>query len=495
MLTTENIARQLLSPHLAARPDKIAFILGGRTLSYRQLCEGSYRFASQLQAEGIPVGSRAAIVLPDCFALIQSFLGCILAGVVPVLSNPAAPGEDIAFMLDDIDAALLITRPDSAAVKAAKPGVRIQPVSDDQAFDDMLAAQTAEAQVNQPHESDIAFMLYTSGSTGEPKGVPHRHGDIPFTIEAFDGYVTQMTENDLVFCVSKLFFTYGLECSLCFPINIGATAILLPDRPTPEEILRTLERYRPSLFFCVPTLYNLLLQTVVDAAPFQSLRMTISAGEVLPESLCTEWHAMTGLELFDCMGSTETLSSFLANRAGENMPGSSGRLIAPFEAKIIDGDGQAVAQGEAGELLVRGGSIAPYYWNRPEETAKTMLADGWLRTGDVYIERDGYYFHQGRANDLFKVNAEWVSPSVVENVLRTHPAVKECAVAGRTVAGVLRPWAFVVPVPGIEQTGELLADMRDHIKQQLPRHMVPVRFVFVEELPKTSTGKIQRFKL
>lgn len=498
MPTVQNIAQLLLAPHPTARPDKTAFISDDRKLSYRQLCEGAYRFAHWLQAEGIPVGSRAVIVLPDSFALIQSFLGCILAGVVPVLGNSAAPADDVTFLLQDVEAALLLTRPDSVAVQAMQTtphAVRLLLVESDQAFCELLATHPANAKVFQPKQDDIAFMLYTSGSTGDAKGVPHLHPALLFSIETLGRRLFEITEADTVFVTSKLAFVFGVVCNIVLPIHVGATAILMPEQPTPEILLDLIVRHRPTVLMSVPTVYNLLLKTATSATPLQTLRLCVSAGEALPTSVSDEWEATTGVALMDCIGSTETLNAYIVNRVLPDGSGSVGHVVPPFEARLADDAGRTVVPGEAGELQLRGNSIAPYYWNRPETTAETMLPGGWLRTGDVYIERDGEYLHQGRSNDLFKVDAQWVSPTLVENALRTHPAVRECAVAGRPVADMLRPWAFVVLNAGIVQNGELIGELRDHVCSQLPRFMAPARFVFMDELPKTSTGKVQRIRL
>ncbi|MBS1187737.1 MAG: benzoate-CoA ligase [Burkholderiaceae bacterium] len=498
MTTIQNIAQLLLAPHLAARPDKTAFIQGERKLTYRQLCEGAYRFAHWLQAEGVPAGARVAIVLPDSFALIQSFFGGILAGVVPVLGNSAASADDIGFLLQDVESTLLLAPPESVAAKAAQGApraVRLLPVESDQTFEQLLAAHPASASVFEPEQDDIAFMLYTSGSTGEAKGVPHRHSALLFSIETLGKRLFQITENDTVFVTSKLSFVFGVVCNIVLPVNVGASAMLMPDQPTPEILLQLILRHRPTVLMSVPSLYNLMLKAMTNSKQLHGLRLCVSAGEALPASIAAEWHDTNGVALMDCIGSTETLNAYIVNRISPDGSTSFGSVVPPFEARLANANGQPVVRGEAGELQLRGGSIAPYYWNRPEITAETMLAGGWLRTGDIYIERDGGYVHQGRTNDLFKVDAQWVSPTLIENALRTHPAVHESAVVGRLVADMMRPWAFVVLAPGFAPGGELIAELREHVGAQLQRFMVPVRFVFMDALPKTSTGKVQRLKL
>ncbi len=490
-----NTALSLLQPHLSVRPDKTALICGERTLTYRQLWDFSQRFSAFLEARGIPSGSRVAIVLPDGFAYYYVFFGCLLSGVVPVLLSTLLSRDEYAFILRDAEARLLVTTSDSPSGTIEQEHFRPILVDTDALLEKALAVYPADILPFEPDSSDIAFMLYSSGSTGKPKGVPHRHGDILFTVETFGKQILRLTENDIVYSSSKLFFAYGFGNSLSFPLSAGASVVLFPGRPSPGDVLRIFGEHRPTVFFGVPSLYNLLLKTIENASFHDSLRLCISAGETLPASIFAEWKALTGLEIIDGIGSTELLHIFIANRPGAAIPGCSGTIIPPFEARIIGEDGNIVAPGEPGELLVRGASGAPYYWNRPDKTAATMLSGGWIRTGDIYTERDGYFFHEGRVDDLFKVDAQWVVPVTVENALRTHPDVVECAVVGRPLAGMLRPWAFVVLAPGHERSGVMTAALREHVRTRIPLHMVPVGFDFLDELPKTGTGKIQRFRL
>ncbi|MEI8191905.1 MAG: benzoate-CoA ligase family protein, partial [candidate division NC10 bacterium] len=358
-----------------------------------------------------------------------------------------------------------------------------------------LDASSPELDPYPSREDDIAFLLYSSGSTGKPKGVPHRHGDMPFSAETFGRQVLGVSSDDLVFSASKLPFAYGLGNSISFPFSAGASVVLYPGGCTPDQVLRLITTYRPSLFFAVPTLYNLLLRTFEGEIRFPSLRLAVSAGEPLPASTYHAWKTRTGVELLDGIGSTEALHIFISNRSGDVRPGSSGRPIPLFEAKIVDETDRPVATGQAGHLLIRGKSTAPCYWNRPEKTQETMLADGWLRTGDIYVEEDGYYTYQGRGDDMFKVEAQWLSPIRVEDALRDHPAVLECAVTSRKLEGLVRPVAYVVPVEGVTTGPAIARDLLRHVSAKLPAWMCPVQVVFCAEIPKTSTGKVQRFRL
>lgn len=337
-------------------------------------------------------------------------------------------------------------------------------------------------------------MLYTSGTTGKPKGVPHRHADLLVPARTW-GEVLGIVGQDVIFSASKLYFAYGLLAGLILPLSAGATVALYPDKPGAYELFAVIAERRPSVFFGVPTLYGLMIRAFDATARLESLRLCVSAGEALPPVLFEEWKRLTGLELLDGIGSTEACNVFISNRPGRVKAGTSGQVVPGYEVKLVDDAGRPVASGERGHLLVRGGAFARSYWNRPEKTRETMLADGFVRTGDVYVEQDGYYAHQGRSDDMIKAGAHWVSPVRIEDVLLTHPAVAEAAVAGCRVDGLERPCAFVILRAGIAPGPALSGELRRFAKEKLPPYMCPVRFEFPLELPKTPTGKIQRFKL
>lgn len=490
-----NVVCELLDPHVTSRGDQTAVYYQDQRISYARLQEQVNRFGNLLKELKVPPGERVLIALPDCPECVYAFLGSIKYGAWPVLVSPLLPPDAYAFMLNDSQASVVITTNASQAPQVRSEHLRHLLCIDDQGFAAKAAAASPELDPYPSREEDIAFLLYSSGSTGNPKGVPHRHRDLPFTADVYARQVLQISSEDLCFSASKLFFAYGLGNSLSFPFRAGAGVVLFPGKATALEVCKIISSYRPSLFFGVPTLYNLMLKTLNETDSLKSLRLCASAGEALPAATYLSWKKLTGLEIIDGIGSTEALHIFIANRPGAVRPGTSGYLVPPYEARIVDNDGVPVASGEPGHLLIRGKSTAPFYWNRPDKTAQTMLAYGWLRTGDIYIEEEGCYSFQGRADDMFKVDAHWVSPLTVEEALREHPGVLECAVTWRKLEGLVVPRAHVVLNPGFQEGMKLYRDLRAHVLQRLPEYMCPVEIVFSAELPKTDTGKIQRFRL
>ncbi|MGA2404994.1 MAG: benzoate-CoA ligase family protein [Syntrophobacteraceae bacterium] len=490
-----NAACELIDRHVNTRPDKTAIYHGSEIISYGSLQERMNRFGNMLKELGVLPGERIVIALPDCPECIFAFLGAVKYGAWPVLLSPQLSKDTYEFILNDSTAIAVVTAGDSNILQADTPDLRHHVRVDDESFARMLEEASSELDAYASREDDITFMLYTSGSTGNPKGVPHRHRDMVFTAEAYAGGVLGMSENDICYSASKLFFAYGLGNSLSFPLFHGASVVLYPHACTPADFIEILSQYRPTLFFGVPTLYNLLLQYLDQTVSFESLRLCVSAGEALPAPVYTGWKDSTGLEILDGIGSTEALHIFISNRQGSACPGATGFLVPPYEAKIVDDGGNSISSGQPGLLLIRGLSTAPFYWNQPEKTSQTMLEDGWLQTGDIFVEEAGCYTYQGRADDMFKVAGNWVSTSRVEHAIREHPAVFECAVTCRTFEGFARPVASVVLTPGILQGPRLAGEIRSHVMEKLPGYMCPARIEFCAELPKTETGKIQRFRL
>jgi benzoate-CoA ligase len=304
-----------------------------------------------------------------------------------------------------------------------------------------------------------------------------------------------ITGDDVIFSTSKFPFTYGLINSLAFPLSFGAAAVLLPDKPDPCAIMEIIERHKPSIFFSVPTLYTQIILSGADPEIKLPMRLCCSAGEALPAALFEEWQRLTGMEIVDGIGSTEMAYHFISNIPGQAVAGSAGRLVPGYRARLVDDKGNNVPEGSEGHLLVSGPTSSPRYWNLLEKSAATMLPDGFIRTGDIFAERDGFYFHCGRSDDMIKVGALWVSPLLVEDALKSHPAVADCAVAAVSAGTLTRPGAFVVLKAGEEKTPTLERKLRLHMLARLPEYMSPVSFRFIEELPRTSTGKIQRFRL
>jgi len=514
----ENVAAQLLARNLARCPDKAAYLCGDDTLTHRALAADSARFANLLRARGVGPGARVVLVLPDSFAYPKAFLGAMLLGAVPVPVSAMLAPADYAFILADCAATALVTWEDSPAAEGARGvpetevvlfcgldgpwGLSAQPTE----FEPVLISDDAAAEAS---DGAPGFMLYSSGSTGRPKGVPHAQADLLGPAKPWGSDILGVTTGDVLFSASKMSFAYGLMSSLTLPLFFGATGVLFPGKPGPYELFEAITRHRPSLFFCVPTLYNLMLRAFEPGAPgfdLSSLRLCYSAGEALPLVLCQEWLRQTGVEILDGIGSTEAFNLFLSNCRGRVRCGASGEAVPGFEARLVadgaDGGDEAspeVPDGTPGNLLIRGPGLARAYWNRPEKTAETMLANGWLATGDVYVREHGVYTHQGRSDDMLKVGAHWVSPVQVEDALRQHPAVAECAVAALRVEGLLRPCAHVVLKDTTQGLGQdqakLGAEIIRHARGLLPIYMCPVRVEFHTDLPKTPTGKIQRFRL
>ncbi len=495
MTYSQNAAVALLCPNLQLRGGRTAIIAGESSVSYEMLDLQSSRFASLLRGHGVSPGERVAIVAGDTPEYFFAILGCLKLGSPPVLLNTSLFVADYEYILNDCGAVFLVTERDSDALAAGSPELRGTILLDEDCFAEELAAASPDFAPHKPTAEEIAFLLYSSGSTGSPKGVPHRHGDILASADAFAGTVLGMNEEDVIFSASKLSFAYGLGNSFSFPLRFGATVVLFPGKPEPADIIRCIEGNGVTLFFGVPIAYNMLLKTMGNSARLSSLRLCVSAGEPLPAPLYREWKKTTGVELLDGIGSTEALHIYISNRPEKALPGTAGSIIPPFEARIVDDAGLPVPPATPGRLQLRGPSITTCYWNNPVKSARTMLADGWLETGDIFVEERGCYTFQGRSDDLFKVDAHWVSPVRVESVLQEHPAVMECAVGRRRVEHLTRPIAFVVVNQGHEPGASLERELRRFCLRQLPPYMCPVQIEFLEELPKTATGKILRTSL
>ena len=350
----------------------------------------------------------------------------------------------------------------------------------------------------EPPDDEPAFILYTSGSTGEPKGAVHRQADVFYTNETYCRQVLQLKANDRIFSSSRLPFAYGLGNSFSFPLLNGTTTILCREKPTAEVISRVFAEYKPTIFFGVPVVYNLLLDhhKRVNSLDCSSLRLCISAGEALPAQLGEDWQNTFAIEILDGIGSTETLHMFMSNRSGELRYGSSGKVLKGYEARLLDQEGKPTAEGEMGSLWVKGRSAAIDYWQRPEITKQTFV-DGWVRTGDLYArDAEGYWFHMGRSDDCFKSSGQWVSPVEVEGLLLRHEAVSRAAVVeGFDDAGLPCACAFIVSQDIESHVERVEAELRQLAKSALPRFKQPRRYLFVDDLPYTATGKVQRFKL
>jgi benzoate-CoA ligase family protein len=490
-----NVAVPFIDRHLReGRGDKVAIrCVGGEEVTYAALAAGVNRCAGALLRLGVRPGDRVLMVVKDCPEFFHLFWGAIKAGVVPVPLNVLLRTADYRVIVEDARPALVVFSSDFAAeVEPAAP----RALSVD-ALRDLCAAEPP-AFAAAPADADAAcFWLYTSGSTGRPKGAIHRHRDMVMTSELMGRGVLGVGEDDVIFSAAKLFFAYGLGNAMTFPLWAGATSVLLDARPTARNTLETIERFRPTLYFGVPTLYAAQLRELESFRPdLSSPRACVSAGEPLPAEIFRRWKERTGLTILDGLGSTEALNTFLSNRLDDVRPGTSGKPVPGYQVRIVRPDGGEAADGEPGRLQVRGGSIAAGYWNDPARTAATFR-DGWLDTGDTYVrDPDGYYQFCGRSDDMLKVGGIWCSPIEIEARLIAHRDVAEVAVIGvPDREGLVKPEAWVVLRPGVAPGDEVADALVAHCKAQLARYKFPRRVHFVPELPKTATGKVQRYRL
>lgn len=510
-----NAVSWLLDRHVAeGRGDRLAFTDPHRSLTYAALAEASARFAGALSAAGVGRERRMLMLMLDTVDFPVAFLGAMRAGVVPVPVNTLLTPEQVGYMLADSRAEVLcVSAPCFDALRevvAAAPDLRLVLVAGADGapqiglpegardFAGFVAAGPAAPRPVAASPDEVAFWLYSSGSTGASKGAKHVHGSLRATAETYAAQVLGIRPDDVVFSAAKLFFAYGLGNALTFPMSVGATAALLPDRPAPDAVLGMMRRVRPTIFCGVPTLYAALLAQpgLGRGAGSDRLRICISAGEALPEHVGLRWEEQVGASILDGIGSTEMLHIFLSNRPDALRYGTSGIAVPGYELRIVDEHEREVADGQIGELLVRGPSAAEGYWNQRDKSRRTFQGD-WTRTGDKYVrEADGFYRYQGRADDMFKVSGIWVSPFEVEGALMAHPSVQEAAVVGREDAdGLTKPMAFLVLKPGEAASKALLEDLKTQVKARAGAWKYPRWVEVVEELPKTATGKIQRFKL
>lgn len=487
MQSIMNAAWALLAPNLEHHPRKPAYLCGEDVLSYAALAGASARAGALLAASGVRPGDRVGCALPDGPAAAIAILGAMWIGACPLPLSMSLRPQDYAFILADSGARVLVADAAHPAAAVSTVPVLSCPLEETIDLEGLADAQKPYA----PGPDDLALMLYTSGSTGRPKGVPHRHRDILRPVETF-GRLLGLTETDVIFSASKMSFAYGLIASLSLTLGFGATAVLFPGKPGPYELLEAIGRYRPSIFFAVPTVYNMLLRALEPGDTVSGVRVFYSAGEALPAATFSAWKERTGAEICEGIGTTEACNLFITNQPGQALPGATGRVAPGFEVRLVGETGDDVPDGQPGLLLIRGEGTAASYWNLPEKTRETMLPDGWLRTGDMFVAREGVFIHQGRADDMLKVGGRFISPQEVENVLLTHPDVVECAVAGCRVEGLERPMAVVVAREGVETGTGLAGELRRFVRQRLPEDMCPVRVRFERELAKTPTGKIMR---
>lgn len=504
---TYNASTTFIDANLeAGRENKAAVVYEGQTLTYNDVFALVCQTANALRKLGVRMEQRVMILVQDSPEFIAGFFGAIRIGAIPIPTNTLLKSADYEYLLNDSRAeALIVGESLYAAIEPIRPRLKwLKHVvvvgdgpSDTIRFGDWIAGESRELTPAETSCDDVCFWLYSSGTTGFPKGAVHLQHDLVCCAENYARGILDIRENDRTFSVAKLFFAYGLGNGLYFPFYVGGTTILHPGKPDPQAIFEIITRERPTLFFSVPTAYaSMLAFDDSSTHDLSSIRLCISAGEALPKALCDRWYDKYRMEILDGIGSTEILHIFISNRPHEVRAGSSGKLVPGYNARIVDETDLDLPRGEVGNLMIRGDSTCVCYWNKHDKTKETIVGE-WIRTGDKYlIDKDGYFWYQGRSDDMLKAGGIWVSPAEVEATLMLHPAVLECAVIGlMDMDRLVKPKAFVTLIPGRAASNELGAELKAFVKDKIAPYKYPRWIEFVNQLPKTATGKIQRFKL
>ncbi|MFC4769417.1 benzoate-CoA ligase family protein [Effusibacillus consociatus] len=490
---------------------KVAIYYKDEKITYKQLQDQVNQVGNGLKQLDIGLESRVLLMCYDTPEFIASFFGSIKIGAVPIPVNTMMQPADYEYFLNNSRAKVLIVHEDLWAKIShlRKRFLYLEHIvvisqhdnHSDNSINYREWVERADRELDAARTSydDPAFWLFSSGSTGNPKGVIHLQHDMECALNNYAKKVLKMTENDITFSASKLFFAYGLGNGMYFPLGAGGSTILMPERPLPENVFEIIEKYKPTVFFGVPTLYGSMINFMErngKTFDLSSLRICVSAGEALPAPYIRKWKELFNLDILDGIGSTEALHIFLSNRIGDIRAGSSGQVVPGYEAKIANEHGIPLPPNEIGDLLIKGDSVAHGYWNLHEENKRKFYGE-WLFTGDkYYVDEDGYYWYCGRSDDMLKVGGIWVSPIEIENSLLQHEAVLEVAVIGETNDhNLVQPKAYVVLKQGVHPSKELEIELKEFVKRQLAPYKYPRIIEFIDELPKTATGKIQRFKL
>lgn len=525
-----NAASVFVDAHLAAgRESKAAILCGDRVVTYRDLYEHVNRFGNALRQRDVRIEERVMLLLPDSPEFAFAFFGAMKAGSVAVPLNTNLKPDDYEYFLNDSRARVLVIDRGllgqlegvqakylkhifvrggvPAGTDAPPPGTGgttpavtspLRTASEVASLERALGDASPELAPADTSKDDMAFWLYSSGTTGRPKGAIHLHHDMIVAADLYAQATLRLKEEDVSFSVAKLFFAYGLGNGLYFPLRVGGTTIMLSERPTPEAVYATLDQHQPTVFYSVPTSYLALLHQAekTGRTSLGRVRVCVSAGEPLPKHVYETWLERFGVEIIDGIGSTEILHIFISNRPGQVVPGSTGLVVPGYEAKIVDDHGQPLPPRHVGTLYIKGDSIASGYWDKHEETKNTYHGH-WINTHDKFlVDDDGFFWYAGRNDDMFKVSGQAVWPTDVEGVLLEHPAVLESGVVGGAdPEGLVKPVAFVVLKDGHAGTPELTRDLQNFVKSHTAAYKYPRAVVYVESLPKTATGKIQRFKL
>ena len=505
-----NAAADLLDSNLeAGRGGKVAIqVVNGPELTYADVAAGANRVGNALAALGVEMENRVLMAVLDSPEFATTFFGAIKLGAVPIPVNTNLKPRDYAHFLDDSRAKVaVVSAPLADAFRQIRGELRHlrhlvvigEAGPGELGFAEITSAADDRLDPADTSRDDMCFWLYSSGTTGYPKGVVHLQHDMRYCVESYARSILDIGPDDVTFSVAKLYFAYGLGNALYFPFAVGATTVLLAGPTAPAVVLGAVRHHPPTPSFSVPTSYANTLAAdpeVWETADLGSVRIAVSAGEPLAGSLLERWRARTGLELLDAIGSTEACHIFISNRPGRVRPDSTGTVVPGYEARIVDDTGHDVQAGEVGSLLIKGDSICAFYWNQHERTKRTIRGE-WIDTGDKYSrDADGCFRYQGRTDDMLKVGGIWVSPTEVEAAISTHDAVLECAVvAAVDDQRLVQPEAYFVLQPGHQGRAELELELREHVRARLAHFKCPRDFHFVSDLPKTATGKIQRFKL
>jgi benzoate-CoA ligase len=500
------------------RGHRIAIYTEHRNYTYNDVQKMVNKTANAMRDLGVRIEDRVMMLMLDVPQFYAIFWAAVKIGAAPIPVNTMLTPEDYEYYLNDCRARLLVVSKELLPVIDQIRGdlhylrdiIVISEVEGAHIpFRQKYKRAPAVIKPANTTRDDVGFWLYSSGSTGSPKGAIHSQYDMVIISKAYAQEVLGLREDDICFSAARLFFAYGLGNAMYFPMSVGAAAVLNPNRPTPEGVFNYLERFRPTLFFGIPTFYGQMLEHKakqdrekgIKPDPnsnheLSSVRLCVSGGEALPPDIYYRWKQRFGVEILDGIGSTEMLHIFLSNRSGDVKPGSTGKPVSGYELKLVDEEGQEVPQGEIGTLMVKGDSAAQFYWRKREKTKKTMQGE-WINTGDkYYVDKEGYYWCAGREDDMLKVGGIWVSPVEVENCLDEHPAILECAVVGnKDEKELVKPKAFCVLREGYSPSEETAKELKQWVQDRLAKYKYPRWIEFVPALPKSATGKIQRFKL
>jgi acetyl-CoA synthetase len=503
-------AGEILFANLAlGRGDRLAVTGPAGRRTYRELCADAARWGNTLRSLGLRRGDRVLMFLDDTPRYPAAFFGAVRAGFVPLLINLLTPPDLLNFYLTDSGATVAVVEAAFAdrfndvacegtalrtliVVNGTAP---VSPATENVIEASRVADASAQLNAADTHRNDMAFWMYSSGSTGRPKGIVHLQHDMAYTNESYGKHILRLTADDICFSVPKIFFAYGFGNSVTFPFCAGAASLLVPGQPKPAAIFAAIARFKPSVFFALPTLYTALTKAPEAAqADLSSIRLAVSAAEILSAEVFGGWKALTGIEIVEGLGSTEVLHVYLSNTVAHKRLASAGRRVPGYEIRLRDAEGKEVGPGQEGILWVRGDSSTPQYWNRPDKTAETIRAGGWIYTGDrFHRDADGFYFFRGRADDLVKISGQWVYPMEVELCLADHPAVRECAVLALELPDRrMTLKAFVTMNAATFDAREATRQLQDYVKAKLLPYKYPRSVEFMADLPKTGTGKIDR---